>query len=90
MQTKKIWVDKGSKFYTRLMKSWSQDDDIKMYLTHIEGKSVVADRSIRTLKYKIYKYITSVSKNLYINELNDIVNKYNNSYHSAIKMKPAM
>ena len=72
------------------MKSWSQDDDIKMYLTHIEGKSVVADRSIRTLKYKIYKYITSVSKNLYINELNDIVNKYNNSYHSAIKMKPAM
>ena len=90
MQTKKIWVDKGSKFYTRLMKLWSQDDDIKMYLTHIEGKSVVADRSIRTLKYKIYKYITSVSKNLYINELNDIVNKYNNTYHSAIKMKPAM
>ena len=90
MQTKRIWVDKGSKFYTRLMKSWSQDDDIKMYLTHIEGKSVVADRSIRTLKYKIYKYITSVSKNLYINELNDIVNKYNNTYHSAIKMKPAM
>ena len=72
------------------MKSWSQDDDIKMYLTHIEGKSVVADRPIRTLKYKIYKYIASVSKNLYINELNDIVNKYNNSYHSAIKMKPAM
>ena len=73
------------------MKSWSQDDDIKMYLTHIEGKSVVADRSIRTLKYCIhYKYITSVSKNLYINELNDIVNKYNNTYHSAIKMKPAM
>ena len=90
MQTKKIWVDKGSKFYTRLMKSWSQDDDIKMYLTHIEGKSVVADRSFRTLKYKIYKYITSVSKNLYINELNDIANKYNNTYHSAIKMKPAM
>ena len=90
MQTKKIWVDKGSKFYTRLMKSWSQDDDIKMYLTHIEGKSVVADRSIRTLKYKFYKYITSVSKNLYINELNDIANKYNNTYHSAIKMKPAM
>ena len=90
MQTKKIWVDKGSKCYTRLMKSWSQDDDIKMYLTHIEGKSVVADRSFRTLKYKIYKYITSVSKNLYINELNDIVNKYNNTYHSAIKMKPAM
>ena len=89
MQTKKIWVDKGSKFYTRLMKSWSQDDDIKMYLTHIEGKSVVADRSIRTLKYKIYKYITSVSKNLYINELNDIANKYNNTYHSSIKMKPA-
>ena len=56
-----------------------------MYSTHNEGKSVVAERFIRTLKKKIYKYIASVSKNLYIDELDDIFNKYSNTYHSTIK-----
>ena len=59
-----------------------------MYPRHNEGKSVVAERFIRTLKNKIYKYMTSVSKNLYIDKLDDIVNKCNNTYHSTIKMKP--
>ena len=59
-----------------------------MYSRHNEGKSVVAERFIRTLKNKIYKYMTSVSKNLYIDKLDDIVNKCNNTYHSTIKMKP--
>ena len=59
-----------------------------MYLIHNEGKSVVAERSIRTLKTKIYKYMTSVSKNVYINKLDDIVGEYNNTYHRAIKMTP--
>ena len=59
-----------------------------MYSTHNKGKSVVAERFIRTLKNKIYKYMTSVSKNGYIHKLADIVNKYNNRYHSTIKMKP--
>ena len=59
-----------------------------MYSRYNEGKSVVAERFIRTLENKIYKYMTSVSKNFYIDELNDIVNKCNNTYHSAIKMKP--
>ena len=59
-----------------------------MYSTYNEGKSVVAERFIRTLKNKIYKYLTSISKNVYIDELDDIVNKYNNTYHRAIKMKP--
>ena len=59
-----------------------------MYLTHNEGKSVVAERFIRTLKSKIYKYMTSVSKNVYIDKLDDIVNEYNNTYHTTIKMKP--
>ena len=58
-----------------------------MYSTHNKGKSVVAERFIRTLKNKIYKHMTSVSKNVYIDKLADIVNKYNNSYHSTIKMK---
>ena len=59
-----------------------------MYSIHNEGKSVVAEKFIRTLKTKIYKYITSISKNVYINKLNDIVNEYNNTYHRTIKMKP--
>ena len=59
-----------------------------MYLTNNEGKSVVAERFIRTLKSKIHKYMTSISKNVYIDKLNAIVNKYNNKYHTTIKMKP--
>ena len=59
-----------------------------MYSTNNEGKSVVAERFIRTLKSKIYKYMTSISKNVYIDKLDDIVNEYNNTYHTTIKMKP--
>ena len=56
----KIWVDKGSEFYNRSVKSWSKDNDIEMYSMRNEGKSVAAERFIRTLKNKIYKYMTSV------------------------------
>ena len=59
-----------------------------MHSIHNEGKSVLAERFIRTLKTKIYKYMTSVSKNVYIDKLVDIVDEYNNTYHRAIKMKP--
>ena len=59
-----------------------------MYSIHNEGKSVVAERFIRTLKTKIYKYMTLVSKNVYIDKLDDIVDEYNNTYHRTIKMKP--
>ena len=59
-----------------------------MSSTHNEGKSAIAERFIRTLKNEIYKCLTSVSKNVYIDQLDDIVNKYNNTYHSTIKMKP--
>ena len=59
-----------------------------MYSAHNEGKSVVAERFIRTLKSKIYKYMTSISQNVYIDELDDLVNEYNNTYHTTIKMKP--
>ena len=58
-----------------------------MHSIHNEGKSVVAERFIRTLKTKIYKYMTSVSKNVYIDKLDDIVAEYNNTYHRTIKMK---
>ena len=59
-----------------------------MYLMHNEGKSVVAKRFIKTLMTKMYKYMASISKNVYINKLDDIVNEYNNIYHRTIKMKP--
>ena len=59
-----------------------------MYLIHNEGKSVVAERFIGILKNKIYKYMTAISKNVYIDKLDDIVNEYNNTYHKTIKMKP--
>ena len=59
-----------------------------MYSTHNEGKYAVAERFIRTLKNKVYKYMTSISKNVYIDKLDDIVNEYNNPYHRTIKMKP--
>ena len=55
---------------------------------HNEGKSVVAERSIRTLKNKIYEYMTSISKNVHIDKLDDIVNKCNNTYHRTIQMEP--
>ena len=60
-----IWLDKGSEFYNRSVKSWLEDSGIEMYSTHIEGKSVVAERFIRTLKNKISKYMTSTSKCVY-------------------------
>ena len=59
-----------------------------MYSIHNEGKSVVAERFIRTLKTKIYKYMTSIRKNVYIDKLDDMVNEYNNTYRRTIKMKP--
>ena len=59
-----------------------------MYSRNNEGKYVVAERFIRMLKSKIYKHMTSVSKNVYIDKLDDIVDKYNNTYHTTIKMKP--
>ena len=60
-----------------------------MYSTNNEGKPVIAERFIRTLKTKIYKYIKSISKNAHIDKLDDIVKKYNNKYHTSIKMKAA-
>ena len=86
----KILVDKGSEVYNRSMKLWLEKNDIETYSTHNEGKSVFAERFIRTLKNEIYKYMTSVSKNVYIDKLDDKVNKNNNTYDSTIKMKPFM
>ena len=88
LKTKKIWVDKDSEFYNACFKKWLQDNDIVIYSTSNEGKSVVAEKFIRTLKSKIYKHMTSISKNVYIDNLDDIGDEHNNTYHTTIKMKP--
>ena len=70
------------------MKSWLEKNAIETYSSLNERKSVVAERFIRTLKNNIYRFMNSIAKNLYFHKLDDIVNKYSNTYHSAIKMKP--
>ena len=84
----KIWVDQGGEFYNKLFKRFLKINIIEMYSTCNERKSVVAERFIRTLKSKIFKHMTAVSKNVYFDVLHDIVNKYNNTVHRTIKMKP--
>ena len=84
----KIWVDQGNEFYNQDFKKWLSDNAIIMYSTFNEGKSVVAERFIRTLTNKLYKHMTAINKNVYYNVLDDVVNEYNNTKHSTIKMKP--
>ena len=69
------------------MKSWLEKSAVEMYSAHNEDKSVIAEILIRTLRKEIYKYVVSTSKNVYIDKLDDLVNKYSNTYHSIIKMK---
>ena len=84
----KIWVDQGGEFYNNIFNKKLSDNDIIMYSTYNEGKSVVAERFIRTLKSKLYKHMTAIGKNVYHDVLDDVVNKYNNTKHNTIKMKP--
>ena len=84
----KIWVDQGSEFYNNVFKKWLSDNNIIMYSTYNEGKSVAAKRFIRTLKNKLYKHMTATSKNVYYDVLDYLVNEYNNTKHNTIKMKP--
>ena len=84
----KIWVDQGGEFYNNVFKKWLSDNDVIMYATFNECKSVVAERFIRTLKNKLYKHMTATGKNVYYDVLDDVVNEYNNTKHNTIKMKP--
>ena len=84
----KIWVDQGGEFYNNVFKKWLSDNDIIMYSTYNESKSVAAERFIRTLKNELYKHMTATGKNIYYDVLDDIVDEYNNTKHSTIKMKP--
>ena len=84
----KIWVDLGGEFYNNLFKRFLKINDIEMYSTFNERKSAVAERFIRTLKNKIFKHMKALSKDVYFDVLDDIVNKYNKKVHRTIKMKP--
>ena len=84
----KIWVDQGSEFYNKSFKDFLEMNNIEMYSTYNEGKFVVAERFIKTLKNKIFKYMTAISKNVYFDVLDDIVDKCNNTVHKTIKIKP--
>ena len=84
----KIWVDKGSKFYNRSMKSWLEKNAAELYSTCNEGKSIVVERPLGNLKNKIHMYITLIS-NVNIYKLDDIVNKHSNTFQNTIKIKPA-
>ena len=72
---KKMGVDKGSESYNRSTKSWIEKNDTEIFSKYNKGKSVFAERSIRILRNKSYKYMTSVSKNVHIDKLDDIVNR---------------
>ena len=82
-----MWEDKGRELDNWWMKSWLEKRTIEIYSTHSEGKPVIAERFMRILK-KNYKSTTSVSKNVYIDKLDDMVNKCNNTYHSTTLIKP--
>ena len=75
----KIWVDQGGEFYNNLFKRFLKINHTEMYSTYNERKSVVAERFIRTLKNKIFKHMTAISKNVYFDVLDNIVSKYNNN-----------
>ena len=83
----KIWVDQGGEFYNIIFKRFLKINNIEVYSTYNEEKFVVAERFIRTLENKI-KHMKAVSKNVYFDVLNDILDKYNNTVHRSIKMKP--
>ena len=87
-QPNKIWVDQGSEFYNKTFKNWLKDEEREMYSTYNEGKSVVAERFIRTLKNKLYKHMTAIGQNVYWNVFDDVVAKYNNTINKSIGMKP--
>ena len=86
------WVDQGGEFYNHVSKKWLSDNEIIIeiivYSTFNEGKSVIAERIIRTFKNKLYKNMTATGQNVYYDVLDDITNEYNNSKHNTVKMKP--
>ena len=80
----KLWVDQGREFYNKLMQKWLDNNNILMYSIHNEGKSVIAERFIKTLKAKIYKKMTVNDSKSDLPNLNNLVDQYNNTYRHSI------
>ena len=85
-KSNKIWVGQRDEFYNNLFKRFLENNKIEMYSTYNAEKSVFAEAFIRTLKNKMFKHMTSISKNVYFHVLFDIVKKNNNTVHKTIKM----
>ena len=81
-------VDQGSGFYNKCFKKCLKENNIEIYSTHNEEKSVISERFIKTFKDEIDNHMTTNSKNLCFDVLNDTVDESNNTYHRTIKMKP--
>ena len=79
----KLWTDKGREFYNKDVK-----DLVELYSTENEEKSSIAERWIRTMKEKMWKYFTDNNTYNYIDVLPDLVEDYNNTVHSSIKLSP--
>ena len=85
---KKLWTDKGTEFYNKDMDDLRKLYDIELYSTENEEKSSIAERWIRTMKEKMFKYFTDYNTNKYIDVLPDLVTNYNNTVHSSTKLTP--
>ena len=79
--------DQGREFYNNIMQEWLENNDILIFYIHNEGKSVIAERFIKTLKTKIYKKVTANENKYYLPYLNKLVDQYNNTYHHSINKK---
>ena len=86
----KVWVDQGGEFYNNLIRRFLKINNIEMYSAYSKGKSVVAERFIRTLKHKIFKHMTASSKNVNVDMLDNIANKYNNTVYRIIETNQAL
>ena len=84
----KLWADQGREFYNKLMQEWLNNNDILMYSTHNEGKSVIAERFIKTLKSTIYKKRTANDNKSHLPYLNKLADQYYSTYHHSINKKP--
>ena len=84
----KLGVDQGREFYNKLMLEWLNNNDILMYYTYNEGKSVISESFIKTLKAKIYKKMTANDRKSSLPYLNKLVDQYNNTYYHSINKKP--
>ena len=83
-----IWVDEGKEFYNKDMTAWLKEEKITRYSTHGEHKSAIAERFNRTLKERMWHRFTAENTRIWIDMLDDLVSKYNNSYHETIRMRP--